>query len=87
MVAYAVGEMEKPAASEDDDGSTHVTMVMKPATAQTAEEKEEEEKEKEGDKNVDENLVPRKGVRNWSHDSSCYEVVTAWVHPRYIVSM
>ena len=86
MVAYAVGEMEKPAASEDDDGSTHVTMVMKPATAQTAEEKEEEE-EKEGDKNVDENLVPRKGVRDWSHDSSCYEVVTAWVHPRYIVLM
>ena len=72
MVGYAVGEMERATAAKDDKDTS---ATKKPGITQTAE---------DGDENLDETkfgVVSRKSSP--SHNNrSCYEVVTAWVHPR-----
>ena len=71
MVAYAVGEMERPPIAAEDAKDT----TEKPDITQTAE---------DGNVNVDEikfSIISQKSGRPYS-DCSCYEVVTAWVHPR-----
>ena len=87
MVAYAVGEMMKQANEEDDQ--------MSPVTAHelagAGEDKMEEEERGGGGgivKNENHLQVTRtqnqfgSGMKGLSNQVSCYEVVTAWVHPR-----
>ena len=84
MVAYAVGEMMKQEKEEGDQ----MKLDTAPELAGASEDEvEEEEKEAEGvvDNQLQVTVTQAQsspGRRRLLNDSSCYEVVTAWVHPR-----